>query len=70
MSHATAKLCWHGQGHSAIVLDQVQVALWKVALEAMTAEIAEGGGVAVGVLRVAQCLSRHGPCLRGAEQAA
>jgi hypothetical protein len=46
------------------------VALWKVALEAMTAEIAEGGGIAVGVLRVAQHLSRHGPCPRGAEQAA
>jgi hypothetical protein len=33
---------------SAIVSDQEQVALWKVALEAVTAGIAEGGGRCCG----------------------
>jgi hypothetical protein len=57
-------------GHSAIALDQKQVALWRFAWEAVTVGIAEEGDVAVVMLQAAQCPSRHGPCLRGVEQAA
>ncbi len=44
--------------------------LWRVTREAVTVGIAEEGDVAVVVLQAAQCPSHHGPCLRGAEQAA
>jgi hypothetical protein len=52
-------LCWQGQGHSAIVLDQKQAALWRVAQEALTVEIAEEGGVAMVELRTVQHMSCH-----------
>ncbi len=46
------------------------MALWRVAREAVTVRIAKEGDVAMVVLQAAQCPSCHGPCLRGAEQAA
>ena len=58
-------------GHSAIVSDQKQVALWRAAQEAVTVGIlAEEGGVVVVEMRAVQRLSRHDPCPRGAEHAA
>ncbi len=46
------------------------MALWKVALETVTVEIAGRGGIAVEVLQVVQHLRHHSPCPGGEEQAA
>ena len=49
LGHKTgfSPLCRQGQGHSAIVLDRKQVALWRVVQEAVTVGIVKEGGVAV-----------------------
>ena len=46
------------------------MALWKVAWEAVTVGIAEGGGVVASVLRAVQHLSGSDPYPWGAEQVA
>jgi hypothetical protein len=48
MRHATAHFVGKDRVIQPLFLDQEQVALWKVALEAMTAEIAKGGALPWG----------------------